>query len=60
LENGKYEGPPILDRKNRAEIEHFIHLHHDVIINGKKYKIILKIIKPVNQNHKFYYCSLIN
>jgi len=58
LENSKYEGPPVLDRKNRAEIEHFKHLYHPVIINGKKHAIILKIIKPINQNHKFYYCSL--
>jgi len=58
LENGKHEGMLVPDRKNRSEIEHFIHLYHDVIVNGKKHSIVLKIIKPVNQNHKFYYCSL--
>jgi len=58
LENGKYEGQPIPDRKDRAEIEHFKYLHHPVIINEAKHNVILKIIKPVNQPHKFYYCSL--
>jgi hypothetical protein len=58
LENGKYEGQPVPDRKERAEIEHFKHLHHPVIINGLEYNVILKIIKPVNQPHKFYFCSL--
>jgi len=58
LVNGKYEGQPIPDRKERAEIEHFKHFHHAVIINGAKYNVILKVIKPVNQLHKFYYCSL--
>ena len=58
LKNSKYEGPPIPDRKERTEIEHFKHLHHPVIINGLKYNVILKIIKPANRPHKFYYCSL--
>jgi len=58
LENSKYEGQPIPDRKERAEIEYFKHLHHPVIINGVKYNVILKVVKPVNQPHKFYYCSL--
>jgi hypothetical protein len=58
LENGKYEGSPVSDRKKRTEIEHFKHLHHPVIINGFKYNVILKVIKPVNQPHKFYFCSL--
>ena len=58
LENGKYEGQPVPDRKERTEIEHFKYLHHSVIINGLKYNVILKIIKPVNQTHKFYFCSL--
>jgi len=58
LENSKYEGPPVPDRKERAEIEHFKHLHHPVIINGSKYNVTLKVVKPVNQPHKFYYCSL--
>jgi hypothetical protein len=58
LENSKYEGPPIPDRKNRAEIEHYKHFHQFVFINGKKYKVILKVVKPVNQNHKIYYYSL--
>jgi len=60
LENGKYEGQLIPDRKERAEIEHFIHLHHPIMINGVKYNVILKVIKPVNQPYKFYYCSLEN
>jgi len=58
LENGKYAGQPVPDRKERAEIEHFKHFHHAVIINGAKHNVILKVIKPVNQPHKFYYCSL--
>jgi hypothetical protein len=58
LENSKYEGPPITDRKNRAEIEHYKHFHQSVFINGKKYSVILKVVKPVNQPHKFYFCSL--
>jgi len=58
LENSKYEGQSVPDRKERAEIEHFKYLHHPVIINGLKYNVILKIIKPVNQTHKFYFCSL--
>ena len=60
LENSKYEGLPIPDRKDRAEIEHYKHFHQLVFINGKKYNAILKVVKPVNQNHKFYYCSLDN
>ena len=60
LENSKYEGPPIPDRKNRTAIEHYKHFHQPVFINGKKYNAILKVVKPVNQNHKFYYCSLEN
>ena len=58
LENSKSEGLLIPDRKERAEIEHFIHFMHIVSINGKKYNVVLKIVKPVNQSHKFYYCSL--
>ena len=58
LENGKYEGPPIPDRKNRAEIEHYKQLHQAVFINGKEYNVILKVVKPVNKSHKFYYFSL--
>ena len=60
LENSIYEGPPIPDRKNRAEIEHYKHFHQSVYINGLKNNVILKIIKPVNQPHKFYYYSLID
>ena len=59
LENSRYVEPPIPDRKNRAEIEHYKHFHQLVFINGKKYNVILKIVKPVNQPHKFYYYSLI-
>jgi len=40
-------------------IEHYKHFHQLVFINGKKYNVILKIVKPVNQPHKFYYYSLI-
>jgi hypothetical protein len=58
LENSKYEGPPIPDRKNRAEIEHYKNFHQSVFINGKKYNVILKVVKPVNKNHKIYYYSL--
>ena len=58
LENSRYEGPPIPDRKNRAEIEHYKHFHQSVFISGKKYNVILKVVKPVNQPHKFYYYSL--
>jgi len=58
LENSKHEGQPIPDRKERAEIEHYKHFLHTVSINGKKYSAVLKIVKPVNQSHKFYYCSL--
>jgi len=58
LENGRYEGSPIPDRKKRAEIECYKHLCHAVFVNGKKYTAVLKIVKPVNANHKFYYCSL--
>ena len=60
LENSKNEGLPIPDRKDRAEIEHYKHFLHPVFINGKKYNVILKIVKPLNQPHKFYYCSLEN
>ena len=60
LENSKYKGPPIPDRKKRAEIEHYKHFQHPVSISGKKYNAVLKVVKPVNQNHKFYYCSLEN
>ena len=58
IENSKYKGPPIPDRKDRAEIEHYKHFHQPVLINGKKYNAILKVVKPINQNYKFYYCSL--
>ena len=58
LENSRYEGSPIPDRKNRAEIEHYKHFHQSVFINGLKCNIILKVVKPVNKNHKFYYYSL--
>ena len=58
LENSTYEGLPVPDRKERAEIECYKHFHHAVLINGKKYDVVLKVVKPVNQNHKFYYCSL--
>jgi hypothetical protein len=58
LENSKYEGLPIPDRKERSEIEHYKHFHQPVFINGKKYIAVLKVVKPFNQNHKFYYCSL--
>jgi len=58
LENSRYVGSPIPDRKNRAEIEHYKHFHQSVFISGKKYNVILKIVKPVNQPHKFYYYSL--
>ena len=58
LENSKYVGQPIPDRKDRAEIEHYKHFYQNVFINGKKYNAILKIVKPINQPHKFYYLSL--
>jgi len=58
LENSKYEGQPIPDRKERAEIECYKHFCQAVFVNGKKYNAVLKVVKPVNQNHKFYYCSL--
>ena len=58
LENGKYEGSPVPDRKERAEIEHYKHFHQSVYINGNKYHVILKVVKPVNQPHKIYYYSL--
>jgi uncharacterized protein with NRDE domain len=58
LENSKYEEVLIPDRKERVEIEHFKHFHQLVFINGKKYNAVMKVVKPVNQNHKFYYCSL--
>ena len=58
LENSKYEGQPIPDRKDRAEIEHYKHFHQQVVINGKKCNVIMKVVKPVNQPHKFYYFSL--
>jgi hypothetical protein len=58
LENSKYEGSPIPDRKNRSKIEHFKYFHQSVFINGKRFNVILKVVKPVNKNHKFYYCSL--
>ena len=60
LENGKYDGVTVSDRKERAEIEHYKHFHQLVLINGKKYIVILKVVKPVNQSHKFYYISLEN
>ena len=58
LENGKYEGPPVPDRKNRTEIEHYKLFHQSVYINGNKYNVILKVVKPINQPHKIYYYSL--
>ena len=58
LENGKYQGFPIPDRKNRSEIENFKHFHQTVVINGQKYNVVLKVVKPVSNNHKLYYYSL--
>jgi hypothetical protein len=58
LENSKFIEPPVPDRKKRTEIEHYKHFHLPVFINGKKYIVILKVVKPVNQNHKVYYYSL--
>jgi len=58
LENSKYVGPPIPDRKKRAEIEHYKHFHQSIFINGGKYNVILKVVKPVNKSHKIYYYSL--
>jgi hypothetical protein len=58
LENSQYEGPPIPDRKNRAEIEHYKHFHQSAFIHGNKYNVILKVVKPVNKRHKIYYYSL--
>ena len=60
LENSIHDGLLIPDRKHRAEIEHYKHFYQPVLINGKKYNAILKIVKPLNQPHKFYYCSLEN
>ena len=58
LENGKYDGNPLPDRKNRTEIEHYMNYVQPVLINGKCHNAILKIVKPVNKDHKFYYLSL--
>ena len=60
LENSKYDGLPISDRKGRTEIEHYKHFHQPVFINRKKYNVILKVVKPINQPYKFYYFSLEN
>jgi len=60
LENSKYDRLLIPDRKSRAEIENYKHFHQPVFINGKKYNVILKVVKPFNQPHKFYYISLEN
>jgi hypothetical protein len=60
LENSVYDGFPVPDRKNRSEIEHYKHFHCDIKINGKKYKVVLKVVKPVNKPHKMYYYSLEN
>ena len=56
--NGIYEGGPIPDRKKRSEIEYYKHFHHRVRINGKNYNVVIKVVKPVKKNHKFYYYSL--
>ena len=60
LENSKYKGLPIADRKDRAEIEHYKHFYQPLLINGIKYNVLLKVVKPLNQPHKFYYLSLEN
>jgi len=58
LENSIFVPPLIPDRKNRAEIEHYIHIISPVKINGKEFDVTLKIVKPVNHRHKFYYYSI--
>jgi len=58
LINSIYNGLPVSDRKKRPEIEHYKHFHCHVKINGKNYKVTLKIVKPVKKRHKLYYYSL--
>jgi hypothetical protein len=58
LENGLYLPPPVPDRKHRPEIEHYKHFCHICKINGKHFNVILKIVKPLNKLHKFYYYAL--
>ena len=58
LENSKYDRSPVPDRKKRSEIENFKHFGQIVMINGEKFNVTLKVMKPVNKIHKFYYYSL--
>ena len=58
LQNSVYDGLLVPDRKNRSEIEHYKHFYHRAQINGKKFKVVLKIVKPAKKNHKLYFYSL--
>jgi adenosyl cobinamide kinase/adenosyl cobinamide phosphate guanylyltransferase len=58
LENSQYAGLPETDRKSRTEIEHYKIFHQICKINGTKFLVTLKIVKPVQKPHKFYYYSI--